>query len=190
MEWIDTHNGFTLITDHITTRNKRKLLWIIALITFIMSSVLDNLTTAIVMIMLLRRLVDEQRERWIFGSIVIIAANAGGAWTPIGDVTTIMLWINDNITSLNIIRHLFLPSLVSLIIPLTITTYWLQGETEPQQTTSTNTLLAISHREQITILIIGIASLLFVPVFKEFTNLPPFMGIMLALGGVFVLVVC
>ena len=184
VEWIDTHNGFTLITDHITTRNKRKLLWIIALITFIMSSVLDNLTTAIVMIMLLRRLVDEQRERWIFGSIVIIAANAGGAWTPIGDVTTIMLWINDNITSLNIIRHLFLPSLVSLIIPLTITTYWLQGETEPQQTTSTNTLLAISHREQITILIIGIASLLFVPVFKEFTNLPPFMGIMLALGGV------
>lgn len=118
VEWIDTHNGFTLITNHITTRNKRKLLWIIALITFIMSSVLDNLTTAIVMIMLLRRLVNEQQERWIFGSIVIIAANAGGAWTPIGDVTTIMLWINDNITSLNVIHHLFLPSLISLIIPI------------------------------------------------------------------------
>lgn len=184
VEWIDTHNGFTLITNHITTRNKRKLLWIIALITFIMSSVLDNLTTAIVMIMLLRRLVNEQQERWIFGSIVIIAANAGGAWTPIGDVTTIMLWINDNITSLNVIHHLFLPSLISLIIPLVIMTFRLQGETQPQQATNTNTTLAISRREQMTILSIGIASLLFVPVFKEFTNLPPFMGIMLALGAV------
>lgn len=184
VEWIDTHNGFTLITNHITTRNKRKLLWIIALITFIMSSVLDNLTTAIVMIMLLRRLVNEQQERWIFGSIVIIAANAGGAWTPIGDVTTIMLWINDNITSLNVIRHLFLPSLISLIVPLVIMTFRLQGETQPQQATNTNTTLAISRGEQMTILSIGIASLLFVPVFKEFTNLPPFMGIMLALGAV------
>ena len=184
VEWIDTHNGFTLITNHITTRNKRKLLWIIALITFIMSSVLDNLTTAIVMIMLLRRLVNEQQERWIFGSIVIIAANAGGAWTPIGDVTTIMLWINDNITSLNVIHHLFLPSLISLIIPLVIMTFRLQGETQPQQATNTNTTLAISRGEQMTILSIGIASLLFVPVFKEFTNLPPFMGIMLALGAV------
>ena len=155
VEWIDTHNGFTLITNHITTRNKRKLLWIIALITFIMSSVLDNLTTAIVMIMLLRRLVNEQQERWIFGSIVIIAANAGGAWTPIGDVTTIMLWINDNITSLNVIRHLFLPSLISLIIPLVIMTFRLQGETQPQQATNTNTTLAISRREQMTILSIG-----------------------------------
>lgn len=172
VEWIDTHNGFTLITNHITTRNKRKLLWIIALITFIMSSVLDNLTTAIVMIMLLRRLVNEQQERWIFGSIVIIAANAGGAWTPIGDVTTIMLWINDNITSLNVIRHLFLPSLISLIVPLVIMTFRLQGETQPQQATNTNTTLAISRGEQMTILSIGIASLLFVPVFKEFTISP------------------
>lgn len=184
VEWIDTHNGFSLITDHITTRNKRKLLWIIALITFIMSSVLDNLTTSIVMIMLLRRLVNEQRERWIFGSIIIIAANAGGAWTPIGDVTTIMLWINNNITSLNVICHLFFPSLISLIIPLIITTYRLQGEILPRQATNTNTTLAISRGEQMKILIIGITSLLFVPVFKEFTNLPPFMGIMLALGGV------
>ena len=132
VEWIDTHEGFDLITRHITTRNKRKLLWIIALITFIMSSVLDNLTTAIVMIMLLRRLVNDQQERWIFGSIIIVAANAGGAWTPIGDVTTIMLWINNNITSLNVIRHLFLPSLVSLFIPLVISTFWLHGKTQPQ----------------------------------------------------------
>ena len=105
------------------------------------------------MIMLLRRLVNEQQERWIFGSIVIIAANAGGAWTPIGDVTTIMLWINDNITSLNVIHHLFLPSLISLIIPLVIMTFRLQGETQPQQATNTNTTLAISRREQMTILI-------------------------------------
>lgn len=184
VEWIDTHEGFDLITHHITTRNKRKLLWIIALITFIMSSVLDNLTTAIVMIMLLRRLVNDQQERWIFGSIIIVAANAGGAWTPIGDVTTIMLWINNNITSLNVIRHLFLPSLVSLFIPLVISTFWLHGKTQPQLNSGTNPTLAISRSEQITILTLGIASLLFVPAFKELTNLPPFMGIMLALGCV------
>lgn len=184
VEWIDTHEGFDLITRHITTRNKRKLLWIIALITFAMSSVLDNLTTAIVMIMLLRRLVNNQQERWIFGSIIIIAANAGGAWTPIGDVTTIMLWINDNITSLNVIRHLFLPSLVSLLIPLAISTFWLHGKTQPQPDSGADPTLAISRGEQITILTLGIASLLFVPIFKELTNLPPFMGIMLALGCV------
>ena len=184
VEWVDTHNGFARITHHISTRNKRKLLWIIALITFFMSSVLDNLTTAIVMIMLLRRLINDQRERWIFGSLIIIAANAGGAWTPIGDVTTIMLWINDNITSLNVMCHLFFPSLVSLIIPLSITTFWLRGKIIPQQITETDTTLAINRKEQTTILIIGIAALLFVPIFKELTDLPPFMGVMLALGGV------
>ena len=117
VEWVDTHEGFALLTRKITTQDKRKLLWIIAFLTFILSSILDNLTTAIVMVMLLRRLIPEQRERWIFGSIIIIAANAGGAWTPIGDVTTIMLWIHDNITSMNVIRHLFLPSFTSLLIP-------------------------------------------------------------------------
>ena len=186
VEWVDTHEGFNLITKHITTRNKRKLLWLIAFITFIMSSVLDNLTTAIVMIMLLRQLVTNQQERWIFGSIIIIAANAGGAWTPIGDVTTIMLWIHNNITSMNVIRHLFLPSLVSLLIPVGIATFWLKGEIQDQSVNIRPNLPGISHKEQITILALGIGSLIFVPVFKELTNLPPFMGIMFALGCVWI----
>lgn len=186
VEWVDTHGGFELITKHITTQNKRKLLWLIAFITFFMSSVLDNLTTAIVMIMLLRRLITNQQERWIFGSIIIIAANAGGAWTPIGDVTTIMLWIHDNITSMNVIRHLFLPSLISLLIPLAITTFRVKGDTQAQQYKDSLLSLAITRKEQITILSLGIGSLLFVPVFKELTNLPPFMGIMLALGCVWI----
>lgn len=186
VEWVDTHEGFALLTRRITTRNKRKLLWIIAFLTFILSSILDNLTTAIVMVMLLRRLIPEQQERWIFGSIIIIAANAGGAWTPIGDVTTIMLWIHDNITSMNVIRHLFLPSLVSLLIPLAITTFQIKGKTQPLSTNDSATPLAITRKEQITILALGIGSLLFVPIFKELTNLPPFMGIMLALGGVWI----
>ena len=186
VEWVDTHEGFNLITKHITTRNKRKLLWLIAFITFIMSSVLDNLTTAIVMIMLLRQLVTNQQERWIFGSIIIIAANAGGAWTPIGDVTTIMLWIHNNITSMNVIRHLFLPSLVSLLIPVGIATFWLKGEIQDQSASIRSNLPGLSHKVHITILALGIGSLIFVPVFKELTNLPPFMGIMFALGCVWI----
>lgn len=186
VEWVDTHAGFELITKHITTQNKRKLLWLIALITFFMSSILDNLTTAIVMVMLLRRLITNQQERWIFGSIIIIAANAGGAWTPIGDVTTIMLWIHDNITSMNVIRHLFLPSLISLLIPLAIITFRIKGDAQAQQNNNSHLSLAITRKEQITILSLGIGSLLFVPVFKELTNLPPFMGIMLALGCVWI----
>ncbi len=186
VEWVDTHAGFELITKHITTLNKRKLLWLIALITFFMSSILDNLTTAIVMVMLLRRLITNQQERWIFGSIIIIAANAGGAWTPIGDVTTIMLWIHDNITSMNVIRHLFLPSLISLLIPLAIITFRIKGDAQAQQNNNSLLSLAITRKEQITILSLGIGSLLFVPVFKELTNLPPFMGIMLALGCVWI----
>lgn len=186
VEWVDTHAGFEVITKHITTQNKRRLLWLIALITFFMSSILDNLTTAIVMVMLLRRLITNQQERWIFGSIIIIAANAGGAWTPIGDVTTIMLWIHDNITSMNVIRHLFLPSLISLLIPLVIITFRIKGDAQAQQNNNSLLSLAITRKEQITILSLGIGSLLFVPVFKELTNLPPFMGIMLALGCVWI----
>ena len=136
--------------------------------------------------MLLRQLVTNQQERWIFGSIIIIAANAGGAWTPIGDVTTIMLWIHNNITSMNVIRHLFLPSLVSLLIPVGIATFWLKGEIQDQSASIRSNLPGISHKEQITILALGIGSLIFVPVFKELTNLPPFMGIMFALGCVWI----
>lgn len=183
VEAIDLHRGFNLITNRITTRNKRKLLWIIALITFFMSSVLDNLTTAIVMTMLLRKLITVQKERWIFGSIIIIAANAGGAWTPIGDVTTIMLWIHANITTTAIIQHLFLPSVISLLIPLIILSAYLKGKTSiTENQGAANIVSGISNKESVHILIIGILCLISVPVFKSITNLPPFTGIMIALG--------
>ena len=117
VEMIDRHEGFTGITRLIKTHNKKKLLWIVALLTFFMSSVLDNMTSAIVMMTLIQKLLTDQKERWFFGSIIIIAANAGGTWTPIGDITTIMLWINNNITSGAIMKSLLLPGVVSLILP-------------------------------------------------------------------------
>ena len=119
--------GNYILHKMLKTKNKKKLLWLVAFITFFMSSVLDNMTSAIVMMMLIQKLLSEQRERWIFGSIIIIAANAGGAWTPIGDVTTIMLWINDNITSGNIMKGLFLPSVISLAIPVWLVSYSLKS---------------------------------------------------------------
>ena len=180
---IEVYGGFTGITERLTTRNQQKLLWLTAFITFIMSSVLDNMTTAIVMITLLQKIITNQRERWFFGSIVIIASNAGGSWSPIGDITTIMLWINDNITSGAILKSLVLPSIVSFILPTGIVAILLrkqpilQANPMPIQSSS-----GISHKEQNTILILGISCLLSVPIFKSLTNLPPFMGILLALG--------
>ena len=116
VDLIDTHGGFNVITDHITTRNKRKLMWLLAIITFFMSAALDNMTTTIIMVMLLRRLIANKKERWIFASVIVIAANSGGAWSPIGDVTTIMLWMRGNVTAANLIANLFLPCLVSVVI--------------------------------------------------------------------------
>ena len=120
VELIDRHGGFHVITDHIKTRNKRKLLWLLSIITFFMSAVLDNMTTTIIMIMLLRRMISGQKERWIFASVIVIAANSGGAFSPIGDVTTIMLWMRGNVTSGLLVAKLFLPALVSVIIPTAI----------------------------------------------------------------------
>ena len=183
VETIDIHQGFTPIPRAIKSRNKKKLLWLVALITFFMSSVLDNMTSAIVMMMMIQKLLSEKQDRWIFGSIVILAANAGGAWTPIGDVTTIMLWINDNITSGNIMKTLFLPSLVSLALPVWLLSFRLKGElVAPIGDTQVNTLLSINAQQQKSILIIGILCLLTVPVFKSLTALPPFAGILLTLG--------
>ena len=184
VENIDTHHGFDIITKQIKTKSKRKLLWLIAFLTFFMSAVLDNLTTAMVMVMLLRRLITDRTERWIFGSIVILAANAGGTWTPIGDVTTIMLWIHDNITAARIMKQLLLPSLISIVIPLIIVSFQIKGDTATVSNASSTTgnNLPVSHREQFIILLLGIVGLLFVPVFKSITHLPPFVGILLALG--------
>lgn len=183
VETVDIHHGFDGITRSIKTQNKKKLLWCVAFITFLMSSVLDNMTSAIVMMMLVQRLLSEQRERWIFGSIIIIAANAGGAWTPIGDVTTIMLWINDNITSGNIMKGLFLPSVISLAIPVWLVSYSFKdnGITPPLPASDVSSL-SLGKREQTSVLCIGMLCLLAVPIFKSLTGLPPFAGILFTLG--------
>ena len=128
VELIDRHGGFHVITDHIKTRNKRKLLWLLSIITFFMSAVLDNMTTTIIMIMLLRRMISGQKERWIFASVIVIAANSGGAFSPIGDVTTIMLWMRGNVTSGLLVAKLFLPALVSVIIPTAIACRYIPDE--------------------------------------------------------------
>ncbi len=187
VELIDSHGGFMFITNRITTKEKRRLLALIATITFFMSAVLDNLTTSIVMIMLIRKLLGNYKERWVFGSIIIIAANSGGAWSPIGDVTTIMLWVRGNISTSATIPNLFLPSLVSALIPVLIARRFLRGNVTPpsafsQVEADSELLRQLKDKEKLSILIIGVLCLLFVPVFKTITHLPPFMGILLGVG--------
>ncbi|MBP1630565.1 MAG: sodium:proton antiporter [Bacteroidetes bacterium] len=188
VEIVDRHEGFSIITDKIKTTNKRKLLWIISILTFFMSAVLDNLTTAIVMVALLRKLIDNKQERWFFAGMVILAANAGGAWSPIGDVTTIMLWIKGNITAGMIIVETFIPSLVSLLVPLTAITFVLKGDVKrPEANDSVGNPVVISNKQSNLIFFIGIGSLLFVPIFKTITHLPPYMGILFGLGLMWVI---
>ncbi|WP_102406520.1 sodium:proton antiporter NhaD [Parabacteroides bouchesdurhonensis] len=186
VELIDVHGGFMFITNRITTKKKRNLLFMVATITFFMSAVLDNLTTSIVMIMLIRKLIGDYKERWIFGSIIIIAANSGGAWSPIGDVTTIMLWVRGNISTSATIPHLLLPSIVSALIPVLITMRSLHGNITPPNAFETDPndelLRILKKKEKLSILILGISCLLFVPVFKTITHLPPFMGILMGVG--------
>lgn len=186
VELIDAHGGFVFITNRITTREKKKLLVLIATLTFFMSAVLDNLTTAIVMIMLIRKLIGDTKERWVFGSIIIIAANSGGAWSPIGDVTTIMLWVRGNISTAATIPHLFLPSLVSAAVPVILALHLLHGKVKPPisfpDDGNEELLKELKTRERLSILLLGIACLIFVPIFKTVTHLPPFMGILLGVA--------
>lgn len=186
VELIDVHGGFLFITNRITTKKKKKLLVIIAFITFFMSAVLDNLTTSIVMIMLIRKLLGNYKERWVFGSMIIIAANSGGAWSPIGDVTTIMLWVRGNISTAATIPHLFLPSLTAMLVPLFLAVQFLHGKvTPPVELTheeNEELLKELKTKEKLSILVIGILCLIFVPVFKTVTHLPPFMGILMGVG--------
>ncbi len=184
VELIDAHGGFRVITDKITGRKKSTLIWIVGLITFFLSAGLDNMTTAIVMCALLRKLVKDKHDLWTFAGIVIIAANAGGAWSPIGDVTTIMLWIGGQVTAGHIIRELFLPSLVCLLLPLIWFTFTFKGTIDrpvdaivPGEVHGPVTLA-----QQRLIFFLGLAALLGVPVFKTLTHLPPYMGILLGLG--------
>ncbi|MBO5844980.1 MAG: sodium:proton antiporter NhaD, partial [Bacteroidales bacterium] len=182
VEIVDKHDGFSIITDRITTTSKRKLLWIISILTFFMSAVLDNLTTAIVMCALLRKLVGDKNTRWFFAGMVILAANAGGAWSPIGDVTTIMLWIKGNITAGNIILETFLPSLVSLLVPVAIIGMTMKGKLERPEKVVVEGTSSVTRKQSLLILCMGVGLLLFVPFFKTITHLPPYLGILFGLG--------
>jgi Na+/H+ antiporter NhaD/arsenite permease-like protein len=187
VELIDAHEGFAVITDKVKTTNKVKLLWILGFLTFFMSAALDNLTTSIVMISVIRKLIKDQGTRWTFAGIIVIAANAGGAWSPIGDVTTTMLWNSGQLpTSGKIVVDLILPSLVTLIVPLVIMSFIMKGEVErPIRTEDADHyLIPTTQGERLFVFSLGLAGLLFVPVFKTITHLPPFTGMMLSLGVV------
>ncbi|QIA08292.1 sodium:proton antiporter NhaD [Draconibacterium halophilum] len=181
VEVVDQHEGFKIITDKIKTTNKVKLLWILSLLTFFMSALLDNLTTTIVLVALLRKLIDDKQTRWFFASMVILAANAGGAWSPIGDVTTIMLWIGAQVTAGNIIANVFLPSLVCMVVPLAILSVTMKGNVA-RPVIAEDEIEYTTEKERILFLILGVCGLLFVPVFKTATHLPPYMGMLLSLG--------
>lgn len=181
VELIDVHGGFSVITDRINTRKKSRLLWVVCATTFVFSAILDNMTTTIVMIMLLRKLVADQKERWIYAAMVVIAANTGGAWSPIGDVTTIMLWVKGNVTALALIKFVLLPSLVALLVPLFIVARRLKGEL-PVKDNSTEGNRWLSAGERNTMFILGVGGLIFVPIFKSLTHMPPFVGILFVLG--------
>ena len=183
VELVDSHEGFNIITDKIKTTNKVKLLWIIGFLTFFMSAVLDNLTTSIVMIALLRKLIGDKKERWFFAGMVIIAANSGGAWSPIGDVTTIMLWIGGHVTTGNIILKTFIPSLVSMIVPLTMISLYMKGDVKrPEKIATDSKHTKTTSFERNLVFFLGVGLLLFVPVFKTITHLPPYLGILFGLG--------
>ncbi|HEX6845641.1 MAG TPA: sodium:proton antiporter NhaD, partial [Chitinophagaceae bacterium] len=182
VELIDVHDGFNIISSKIRQTNKRKLLWIISFISFFLSPIIDNLTTTIVMVTLIRKLIDNHQDRLLFTGIVVIASNAGGAWSPIGDVTTTMLWIGGQVTAGNIIISLFLPSLVCLIVPLIFVSRRMTGSAARPEQQDTNKLSELSSGQQYIVLVTGLSILLLVPVFKTTTNLPPYMGIIIGLG--------
>jgi len=182
VELVDAHEGFRVITDRIKTTNKVKLMWIICILTFFFSAALDNLTTSIVMISLLRKLIDDKETRWFFAGMVVVAANAGGAWSPIGDVTTTMLWIGGQLTTPTIVVNLILPSMVALLVPLLILTFRLKGNVSRPNVSISDGGEATTTFERNFIFAAGVLGLLFVPVFKTVTHLPPFMGMMMSLG--------
>ena len=184
VEVVDQNGGFNWVRKVMKTKSKRALLWRIAFLTFILSAILDNLTTSIVMIMILRKLVTERNDRLIYASLVIIAANSGGAFSPIGDVTTIMLWNKGLITAVGVISEILVPSLVSMVIPAFILQYHLKGELQmPEMKESAEaTAGALTERQRKAVFWIGVGGLMFVPVFKSITHLPPFVGILLVLG--------
>ena len=187
VELVDLHGGFALVPHFIKAKKKKYLLWIISIITFFMSSALDNMTSTIIMIAIMSKLIDEKEDKLWFASAIVIAANSGGAWSPIGDVTTIMLWIKGNVTTDALIPHLILPSIVSAALPIALITLKIKGD-EPVNNAPTDLemgkkiCLAITTADRVLIIALGIGGLIFIPIFKSITGLPPFMGILLALG--------
>ena len=187
VELIDAHDGFEIVTIRIQATNKKKLVWLVGFITFFLSAILDNLTTTIVLISLLRKLIPDKKDRLLFAGLVIIAANAGGAWSPIGDVTTTMLWIGGQITAGSIILQTFLPSLVCFIVPTFIISKKMKGTIDRSGEVVKNKNFTSSSRERNAVFWVGLGSLLFVPVFKSLTHLPPYMGVLLGLGVMWVI---
>lgn len=183
VEVIDAHNGFEVITARIRTTQLSTLMWLVGVVTFFLSAVLDNLTTTIVMISLMKKLLDRQNDRLLFAGMIVVAANAGGAWSPIGDVTTTMLWIGGQITSLAIMKGVFLAALVNLLAPLLALSYMLKGRAvvSPRQQKK-NGLMPTTAFERNLMFFLGLGILILVPVFKTLTHLPPFMGVLFGLG--------
>ena len=186
VEVVDQNGGFNWVRRVMKTRSKRTLLWRIAFMTFVLSAILDNLTTSIVMVMILRKLVADHKDRIIYAALVIIAANSGGAFSPIGDVTTIMLWNKGLITAAGVISEIFIPSLLSMVIPAFILQYSLKGElVVPEASGDNNEAVSdFSEGQRKAVFWLGVGGLMFVPVFKSITHLPPFVGILLVLGVV------
>lgn len=184
VEIVDQNGGFNWVRNVMKTKSKRALLWRIAFLTFILSAILDNLTTSIVMIMILRKLVSDHKDRIIYASLVIIAANSGGAFSPIGDVTTIMLWNKGLITALGVICEILIPSIISMVIPALIMQFMLKGDLDmpASNETAEASVSDFSSAERKTVFVLGVGGLMFVPVFKAITGLPPFVGILLVLG--------
>ena len=188
VELVDAYQGFRLITDRIQTKNPVKLLWLVCWVTFFLSSILDNLTTSIVMVSLIRKLIPDKDMRMFFAGMIIIAANAGGAWTPIGDVTTTMLWIGGQISTANIMTVLFVPSVLCMLVPLVYLTFTLKG-TLGETPNPAHDQVGYGHEKvkgSSIMLFLGIGALVFVPVFKTVTHLPPYIGMLLGLGVLWV----
>ncbi len=186
VELVDAHEGFEVLVSRIKSTKKINLLWLLSFLAFFLSAMLDNLTTAIVMASLVRKLFQDKKDRLLYIGMIVIAANAGGAWSPIGDVTTTMLWIGGQISAVNIIQKLFFPSLICILVPLLILSFRLKGNIIPIEK-NTNTLLKTSPSERNVVFFSALGLLFFVPVFKALTGMPPYMGILFGLSCLWIL---
>lgn len=188
VEIVDINGGFNFVREKLKCKSERALMWRILFMTFFLSAVLDNMTTSIVMIMVLRKLVPNHKERMLYAGLVIIAANAGGAFSPIGDVTTIMLWIKGNITTIGVLKELLLPAIVSMVIPGLIVSMQLKGEIKlpKNETDEDGNVQLFTKRQRKAVFFMGVGGLVFVPIFREITGLPPYMGILFVLSVLWV----